>query len=143
MRRLLRGNATRSQKRCCQYLLPCFESNENDIWLASNEGESTFAVVNPSIDFDFQLTFDSQSKELQVLGHSTLDGFPSYEVFARYNGGPWQIIYFWDSNAQCFVGNTWLGSNGACCFLSPWLAADVRDLADYVSHALLAATIPK
>jgi len=22
------------------------------------------------------------------------------EIFARYNGGPWQEIYFWDSNAE-------------------------------------------
>jgi len=59
-----------------------------------------FAIFNPSIDFDFQLTFDSESKELDLLGHSNHDGFPSYEVFARYNGGLWQTIYFWDSNEE-------------------------------------------
>ena len=46
------------------------------------------------------MTFDPDEESLSVYGFSKHDGFPSYEVFARYNGGPWEEIYFWDSKAQ-------------------------------------------
>jgi len=52
------------------------------------------------MDFDFQITFDAETEELDLLGHSNHDGFPSYEIFARYNGGPWEEVFFHDSNAE-------------------------------------------
>jgi len=54
----------------------------------------------PAVDFDFTMKFDPETRELKVRGGSKHDGFPSYEVFARYDGGPWQEIYFWDHKAE-------------------------------------------
>jgi len=95
----LRGEATNplvTVYNQCPRLNPCggYLEQLGDLVL------TPFAIFNPSIDFDFQMTFDSESKELQVLGHSNFDGFPSNEIFARYNGGPWEEVFFHDSNAE-------------------------------------------
>jgi hypothetical protein len=58
-----------------------------------------FAVFVPYIDFSFHMSFDLSEETLKI-SQGTHDGFPSYEVFARYDGGAWHNVYFWDSKAH-------------------------------------------
>jgi hypothetical protein len=76
-----------------------FEEMGDNLSTAFGAIWATGAIINPSIDFWMHMHFDKQDEELKLfLGGN--DGFPSYEVFARYDGGPWLEMYFWDSKTK-------------------------------------------
>jgi hypothetical protein len=59
-----------------------------------------FAILGPGVSFSFRMKFDLSEETIEVRPWSVHDGFPSYELFARFNGGAWHNLYFWDSKEE-------------------------------------------
>src|SRR5262249_7611975 len=56
--------------------------------------------MTPAIDYDFRFTISGPFKPKGGMAFTHLkyahDGFPNYEVFARFTGGKWAKVYQYD-----------------------------------------------